>query len=207
MSSEVPVCSIHVAGEGDAVVIATLGDVKASTCSIKLAKTWLGGRAGVIDGYLSFEAAARAVVEGEADCILIPGAYPDLRRHIFSTDLVFLDTFRGVLPPMVLVESPDPLVVRSRDLYFHPALRELVNQLREDNGHIDQHEVTSNAVACERVLENPAGYALTNRIAAQEYGVRELKVMRKDWPIPVVLFEGAKTMSVSARGGLNNAAG
>lgn len=65
---------------GQSPVVATLGDELESTCSIKLADQWLE-KQGEIAGYLSFEEAVAAVAAGEADFVLLPGAYPMASRH------------------------------------------------------------------------------------------------------------------------------
>ncbi len=173
---------------GTGPVVATLGDRLESTCSIKLADQWLEGQ-GRIAGYLTFEAAARATLAGDADFLVVPGAYPGIKAIIFDDDLELEDVFKGELPPMVLVEAAIAASARSERLYLHPALHDLADQLDAERPRpFERVEVSSNAVACERVGVDTAAWALTNRTAAQSYAARELRVMRNRWLMPTSVF-------------------
>jgi hypothetical protein len=183
-----PLCTLGTPGQWP--TIATLGDPLASTCSIDLAMQWLGEGRGRILGFASFEEAGDAVVSGLADLLLVPAAYPKMGRFIFDPQLATYEPFTGDLPPMVLVEAPEPAVPRIDKLYYHPALIKLAEQIEAQSGKPYQRvEVVSNAVACQEVLRDPAAWALTNAVAAERYAVHTLATLREDWQMPTALFK------------------
>lgn len=90
---------------------------------------------------------------------------------------------------MILVEAPSPAVPRTRRLYMHPALHLLADALDQQRGVThDRVEVTSNAVACTRLLADRSALALTNRTAGTRYGTTELAVLRESWLMPTAVF-------------------
>lgn len=178
-------------GPGTDVVVATLGDPLGTTCSVEFAKSWLAPAGGRIMGYESFETAADAVVSGEADYLMVPAEYPHLAGFIFDTDLTAHDQFRDQLPTIVLVakNQADPDLPPAR-LYHHPAVsRDAENLLAEWETDVPRVLVSSNPVACERAMEDPFSYALTNVIAAKGYGLTILKDICADNFMPCVIFK------------------
>jgi len=175
-------------GPGGYPRIATLGDARASTCSVRLALDYIDDGAGEVLGYASFEEAAAAVKLGGADLLLVPGAYPQIRGFMFDAALGLRDQFVGELPPIVLAAAPNAPAVESV-LYLHSALQQVASDYEDITGRsLLRVEVSSNAVACQRLLEHPGRLALTNLLAADAYGVFVLATMRDAWPMPTMLF-------------------
>jgi prephenate dehydratase len=186
MVSRAPLCIV---GNGRQPRVATLGDEKASTCSVTLAAEWLGSDGGTTLGFASFEQAASEVVAGSADYLLVPGAYPGMKSFIFEPRLGASDQFLGKIPPIVLVEDAEPVRPRTTRLYFHPALARLVDEVeRQERRRIERIEVASNAVACHALLWDPQARALTNAAAADAYEVRVLRLLRDESTMPTVVF-------------------
>jgi prephenate dehydratase len=186
MTSNAPLCII---GDGRQPRVATLGDEKASTCSVALAAEWLGHDGGTTLGFSSFEHAASEVVSGAADYLLVPGAYPKIREFIFEPRLQAADQFLGKIPSIVLAEDSEPVPPRTSRLYFHPALGRLVSELEQREGHgVEQVEVESNAVACQALTWDPQARALTNADAADAYEVHVLETLREESMMPTVVF-------------------
>ena len=196
-----PLCSVQF-GPETARVVATLGDKYASTCSVEFAKTWLAPEGGLILGYASFEAASEAVLRGDAKYLLVPGAYPAIGTFIFDAALETADQFRDLLPTIVLVsgEEQRPAVLDTvARLYYHPALRDVADEL-EARWHVGERvEVSSNPVACERALADREALALTNAIAARAYGVYVREAMREGRRMPCVVFEKQESRLASAK--------
>jgi prephenate dehydratase len=190
MTSNAPLCIV---GDGRQPRVATLGDKKASTCSVALVAEWLGHDGGTTLGFSSFEQAAAEVVSGAADYLLVPGAYPKMREFIFEPRLQATDQFFGTIPPIVLAENSEPSFPRTSRLYFHAALGYFVDDLEQREGcRIERVEVASNAAACQALPWDPQARALTNGPAAEAYEVRVLDTLRDEDMMPTVVF-AAKT--------------
>lgn len=190
MTSRAPLCIV---GDGREPRVATLGDEKASTCSMALAAEWLGHKIGTTLGFPSFEQGASEVVSGAADYLLVPGAYPGMRGLIFEPRLVPADQFLGKIPSIVLVEDPEPVRPRTSRLYFHPALGRLADELElREKRSVERVEVASNPAACQALLWDPQARALTNASAADAYEVNVLEILRDESMMPTVVF-AAKT--------------
>lgn len=184
-----PLCDIQFGPETQRVV-ATLGDPLASTCSIDFAKTWLAPEGGRVLGYASFEEAAAVVLAGDADYLLVPGAYPNIGPNFIFGDGAFrtFDQFVASLPDIVRVtfEGRPSIPIR---LYFHAALTWAAELLVERWGpQLQCIEVSSNAVACQELLADSGAQALTNVIAAEAYGVSVVELLAEDGEMPCVIF-------------------
>jgi hypothetical protein len=171
-------------------VVATLGDARASTCSIAFARTWLDETGGVVLGYASFDEAVVAVLEHDADFVLTPAAWPGLKDLIADPRLVLYDQFRDVVPPIVLCSADAAIPARPpARLYHHAALLADAQRLIEAWGiPVELCEVVSNPAACEAALQDRDAYAITNEIAAEAYAMVKLATLALGRPMPCVVF-------------------
>jgi hypothetical protein len=172
--------------------IATLADEPSGlTCSVAVGRRWAHGRAGSVVGYPSFELAAAAVRSGTHDALLVPAAYPDIRRFFFDPALRAVETFLAQLPDMVFAVPPGRPAGRFDMVFHHPATTALVEQLPYDVAAVTPS--TSNSAACRDALEYPGVVgAVTNRIAADHYHMRAVTVLSAGTPMGFVVFARKK---------------
>ncbi|MFD1149822.1 hypothetical protein [Saccharothrix hoggarensis] len=116
--------------------LATLADEPSGlTCSVIVGRRWARNRVASVVGYPRFELAAERVLAGDHDVLLVPSAYPDIRKFFFNPELRAVDTFLSTLPDMVFA-VPAGAADGAADsdefdvLYHHPATRALVEGCR-----------------------------------------------------------------------------
>lgn len=99
-----------------------------------------------------------------------------------------MDVFTYTIPPLVFA-SNDVTCKRNYDiLYNHPATNPLLNDISLSKWD-EQENVSSNTIACLKVLENKhTSCAITNAACAEKYGLSIHKVIRNGINMPFVIF-------------------
>ncbi|MFD7656089.1 hypothetical protein ACFV4N_19135 [Actinosynnema sp. NPDC059797] len=170
--------------------LATLADEPSGlTCSVIVGRRWAHNRAASVVGYPRFELAAERVLAGDHDLLLVPSAYPDIREFFFNPELRAIDTFLSTLPDMVLAvpAGGDADGGEFDVLYHHPATKSLVEALPHRVGEV--RASTSNSAACKEAVEHPGrACAVTNRIAADGYGMTIARTLSAGTPMGFVVF-------------------
>lgn len=155
------------------------------TCSIAIARQW--NQADYVLAYPTYEAAAAGVKSGEVDVCLVAGAYPGMNGLIFDEGLVVVDTFIKQIPPLVLVGAQEKVPEDLRVLYHHPATTPLLGETGLP--YQPSEFVSSNSVACKRVLESPEDtIAITNQLCSDFYKLHIYKVLRPGTMMPWIVF-------------------
>ncbi|OLL78287.1 hypothetical protein Ae168Ps1_0693 [Pseudonocardia sp. Ae168_Ps1] len=169
--------------------ISTLADEPDGlTCSVEVALHEFRGLTGRIDGYPSFEEAAQVVLDGFSVGLLVPAAYPEIRRFFFNPGLTAVETFIASLPDIVLITSEGAETKESQFdiLYHHPATLELTSKLSVKYNH--RVEVSSNTDAGVRLTKEARSLAVTNRLVAEHHRREPLQVLAKGERMAFVVF-------------------
>ena len=165
--------------------IATLGANSSSpTCSMAVARTVYSKAK--LHGSASFEDAAAQVLSKDADCVLVPGAYPDIRKFFMHEDLIVIDVFHSDIPALVLVKQPEQST-EVGPLFYHPATLSLLPNIQIS--FRNSIPCSSNEVTVERLRASvePAA-AVTNQLAADAAGLPVCQVLRVAKPMTWTLF-------------------
>lgn len=167
--------------------IGTLGnDPNDVTCSILAAKSLTGEF--TIAAFSEFEFAAKFLITDNIDAMIVPGAYPNISKFIMNEQLVVTDVFTYTIPPLVFASKNRVTKSEYDILYNHPATNPLLNDIGMAKWH-EQKNVSSNTVACLRVLESEyACCAITNAACADKYGLFVHKIIRDGINMPFVIF-------------------
>ena len=184
-----PAYTSDIAFEFRYCAVVTLADEsRGLTCSVAVASKHFRGLARELRGFPSFEAAAAEVVGGRADALLVPAAYPEIRRFFFDSAMTATESFVAELPDMVLVASGAQPLDRYARLYHHPATQQLLSELPFD--FAEAVPVSSNTAAGAALDEDaePA-LAITNRLVADHHGLRPLRVLAAGEAMAFIIFE------------------
>lgn len=169
--------------------MATLGSsLSDNTCCMVVVVSRFGMKVAIIP-YRNFELAAEAVLKGHVDAMVVPAAYPHLSSFIMNKFLFVAFNFLDVIPDLVFASNEPKQREKYTTLFNHPATNFLAHE--NDMGiQWENHEnVNSNSVACQRVLENGAGFcAITNAITAQKHGLHIHQVLRPHLQMPFHVF-------------------
>ena len=169
-------------------MIGTLGrDSNDVTCSILAAKS-LNGEF-TIAGFSEFELAAEALMAENINAMIVPGAYPHISKFIMNEHFSVMDVFTYIIPPLVFASKYAIAKSKYDILYNHPATNPLLNDIY--NAKWNRHEnVSSNTVACLKVLESPhISCAITNAVCAEKYNLSIHQVIRAGIKMPFVFFK------------------
>lgn len=168
-------------------VIGTLGnDSNDVTCSILAAKS-LGNKFR-ISAFSEFELAAESLIANDIDAMLVPGAYPTISNFIMNEQFKVMDVFTYTIPPLVFASKCMEIKTEYDILYNHPATNTLIKDINSTSWN-EQQNVSSNTVACQKVLESPnICCAITNAACANKYGLLIHQVIRPGINMPFVLF-------------------
>lgn len=169
--------------------VATLADEsRGLTCSVAVASKHFRGLARELRGFPSFEASADEVKEGRADALLVPAAYPEIRRFFFDAELTATESFVAELPDMVLVACESQPHGEYTRLYHHPATQQLLHELPFEYGKAVP--VSSNTAAGSALIEDEEpSLAITNKLVADHHGLRTLRVLAAGEAMAFIIFE------------------
>lgn len=171
--------------------VATLADDSAGlTCSVIVGLQWAKRKANKLFGYPSYNIAAETVRRGRHDALLVAGAYPEIRRFFFDSELQATDAFVNPLPDFVFAAPQrSALAKRFDSVHYHPATVALLDSkigARADNALT----ASSNSSACRDALSNPGvASVITNQICADNYGLTTIEVLASGKPMCFVVFE------------------
>lgn len=168
--------------------IATLGkDGLFTTCSADVGRRMFPHCELVLKA--SFEEAAKAMMAGYAEKLLIPGAYPQIAKFFMSDELVLETTFQMTIPPLGLV-TPADLGERIDLLYYHPATTSLLPKIEYEV--VETETVSSNEVAVERMKEaGGSAAAVTNGLVAAVHQMKFTQILRPAKPMSWSVFRRA----------------
>lgn len=169
--------------------VATLADEPVGlTCSVAVASKHFRGLARKVHGFPSFESAASEVRQGRADALLVPAAYPEIRRFFFDSALRATSSFLAELPDMVLVASKAHEDDRYARLYHHPATQQLLDELPFI--YDEAVPVSSNtAAAASLIADDENCLAITNRLVADHHELKPLRVLAHGESMAFIVFE------------------
>lgn len=157
------------------------------TCSVLATKSLDGDF--TISGFDEFELAAEALVAGNIEAMVVPGAYPHISKFIMNEQLAVLDVFTYIIPPLVFASKYLDIKNKYNILYNHPATNPLINNINGTRWDM-QENVSSNTIACLKVLENDhISCAITNAACAEKYGLSIHQVIRAGIKMPFVIFK------------------
>jgi hypothetical protein len=158
--------------------VATLGDAETGlTCSTFVARRMFPGWK--VHGSPSFEEAAYMLRQGQADALLIPGAYPNAKDFLMDEELTLLEATKYGIPALVATAIDNGKASYDR-LFYHPATASLLSRIT-CFGFGEAVQVSSNEVAAERMLENPVRYAaVTNELVTKHFGLPVSQVLRTE---------------------------
>lgn len=168
-------------------IIGTLGNNPNDvTCSVLAAKSL--GDVFKIAAYDEFEHAAESLIGGNIDAMLVPGAYPNISKFIMNEQFTVMDVFTYVIPPLVFVSKQAKPTSQYDIMYNHPATNALLGDICKAKW-VKQENVSSNTVACLKVLESiQTCCAITNAACAEKYGLLIHQVIRAEINMPFVIF-------------------
>jgi len=161
--------------------VSTLDDGNNLTCSY-YAASQLGFKK--ILPSKTFEDGILSLKKGKADIVFVPGAYPGVNQFIMDKDIVVCKTFVHPIPPLLLTGfSLHPPEIASLIIH-HPATTPLL----PETGVIfkDTMKVTSNAVACIKLIEQGQfdSLAITNKLCADYFKLKIIKMLRRNDSLP-----------------------
>jgi len=155
------------------------------TCSFFVARKW--AKAKLLIPFPTFEAAEMAVKDGSSTGMLVPASYPGVGKFIIDVELRVEEVFIYPIPDLVLVGQNKMMPLEVEKLFSHPAtdpLKTSVPIIFKENQH-----VTSNTKAITEMMQyHGTCVAITNRLAANSYGVCIYKVLRSSITMPWVIF-------------------
>ena len=169
-------------------MVGTLGkDSNDVTCSVLAARSLDGDF--TIAGFSEFELAAESLLKDNIDAMVVPGAYPHISKFIMNEQFAVLDVFTYIIPPLVFASKYTVTKDKYEILYNHPATNPLLKDICNTKW-CEQQNVSSNTVACLKVLESDhVSCAITNAMCAERYGLSIHQVIRAGIKMPFVIFK------------------
>lgn len=174
---------------GTNVTIVTLGNPnpdQPKTCSISTANKRFPHAS--IKGAASYRHAEDILLAGEADFLLVAGAYAHIGTLLFSDKLVVDHTFTEAIPAIVLVSDFDKV-----DALFFPPIDERIVKKAADfvrYEHTVQTDSNTKSVELMRLYVGPAA-AITNQDVADFYNLPVRAVIRPKRAMTWTLFTRA----------------
>lgn len=167
--------------------IGTLGnDPDDVTCSVLAAKSL--GSIFTIAAFSEFEFAADSLMGNNIDAMIVPGAYPQISKFIMNEHFIVTDVFTYTIPSLVFASRNAICADKYDTLYNHPATNHLLHDICNTKWN-KQENVSSNTIACLKVLENEyTSCAITNAACAEKYGLSIHQVIRTGINMPFVIF-------------------
>jgi prephenate dehydratase len=171
---------------GSAGKIATVGTPGSFlTCSTDVARRAFPDKQ--ILAMPTYEDAAHCVLEGKADSLLVPAAYPRVAIFVMDERFTLASIFSMVIPTLVLVKG-NPRLERLKKIYYHPATEPLLGLV--DTPFDDAIVTTSNEVAVSRMLKHPrTSGAITNGLVAQHFKLPITQLLRASKPMGWLVFK------------------
>lgn len=145
-------------------------------------------------GAHSFDDAIFTLGRGDADYLLVPGAYKGISELLMRDDLNVVTTFAAKIPALVLTAGGNLNVDERNVLYYQPATTSLINNIKGYN-FIETKPVASNQAAVEELLDfaqPDLAAAITNELVAERYGLDIVQVLREPKNMSFIVFEAIK---------------
>ena len=180
--------------------IATLGDADTGiTCSQLVAREKFPNRTRV--GASTFEEAACMVKSGTAKFLLVPGAYPEIRKFLMDEGLALLKVFRKPIPELVYGNVVNDVSAPMEVVYHHAAVNSLLPDVPGHGTGTRFVAARSNEEAYSAMLRHGerAG-CVSNKAVFEHYGRPALITLRTQRDMSWHVFTVAS--AVSAKGGL-----
>jgi hypothetical protein len=169
--------------------VGTLGDAQypGLTCSEYVAWSLFGRKQTV--GFVSFEAAYSAVLEGKTAALFVPGAYRRVDAFIQSDRIHVVDYYEKQIPPLVVAGTLPAQPTEVEDLFIQMATESMIPEVAIGRvNHVSS--VVSNVAACLAVMERGRQTCcITNKLCAEHFGLKTYQVLRPSQTMPFYLFE------------------
>lgn len=162
----------HILHKQSSTAIATLGP--AGTSSEYAARAMASHIAGDTPCLLfsTYEEAAQAVINKQADYLVVANAYHSINRFYISDQLVVAGVFPKATPPYGVAVRPGAnLDPRTLTLATHPAPSHLVKRWFDPLHQPQLQLADSTSAAAQAVAYDEAGACITTDLARQQHGL------------------------------------